>query len=107
MERVRYDSAFVFKYSPRPGTEAARHLVADADLVRRIALEQRLGIGVHADELDAHHLGANHPVDGVAATAADADDLDECEVLGVGAERHVGWPSECLMSPGKPDARRV
>jgi tRNA-2-methylthio-N6-dimethylallyladenosine synthase len=23
MERVRYDSAFVFKYSPRPGTEAA------------------------------------------------------------------------------------
>ena len=24
MERVRYDSAFVFKYSPRPGTEAAR-----------------------------------------------------------------------------------
>ena len=24
MERVRYDSAFIFKYSPRPGTEAAR-----------------------------------------------------------------------------------
>jgi tRNA-2-methylthio-N6-dimethylallyladenosine synthase len=23
MDRVRYDSAFVFKYSPRPGTEAA------------------------------------------------------------------------------------
>ena len=24
MERVRYDSAFIFKYSPRPGTEAAK-----------------------------------------------------------------------------------
>jgi tRNA-2-methylthio-N6-dimethylallyladenosine synthase len=23
MDRVRYDSAFIFKYSPRPGTEAA------------------------------------------------------------------------------------
>ena len=72
------------------GAEAARHLVADADLVRRVALEERLRIGVHADELDAHHLGADHPVDGVAAAATDADDLDEGEVLGVRSERHVG-----------------
>ena len=72
------------------GAKAARHLVADADLVRRVALEQRLRIGVHADELDAHHLGADHPVDGVAAAATDPDDLDQCEVLGVGSERHVG-----------------
>ena len=73
------------------GAQAARHLVADADLVRRVALEERLRVGVHADELDAHHLCADHPVDGVAAAASDADDLDECEVLGVGSKRHVGW----------------
>ncbi len=73
------------------GAQAARHLVADADLVRRVALEERLRVGVHADELDAHHLCADHPVDGVAAAASDADDLDECEVLGIGSKRHVGW----------------
>jgi hypothetical protein len=37
--------------------------------VRRIRLEQGLGIGVAGDELHAHHLGPDHPVDGVAASA--------------------------------------
>ena len=85
------------------GAQAAGQLVTDADLVRRVALEERLGIGVHADELHAHHLGANHPIDGVAAPASDADDLDECEVLGIGAKRHVGWPSEVVFVCGKPE----
>ena len=70
------------------GAEAAGDLVADADLVRRIRLEERLGVRVAGDELDAHHLGADHPVDGVAATAADADDADQREVLGIGSQRH-------------------
>ena len=49
MEEVRYDSAFMFKYSERPGTYAARHLVDDvpeevklARLDRMIALQNRL-----------------------------------------------------------------
>jgi tRNA-2-methylthio-N6-dimethylallyladenosine synthase len=37
MERVRYDGAFIFKYSPRPGTEAA----AWADDVPQTAKERR------------------------------------------------------------------
>ena len=37
MERVEYDSAFIFKYSPRPGTEAARWV----DVVPRPVKERR------------------------------------------------------------------
>ena len=70
------------------GAEAAGDLVADPDLVRRVRLEERLGVGVDGDELDAHHLGPDHPVDGVAAAAADADDADQREVLGIGPQRH-------------------
>ena len=70
------------------GAEAARDLVADADLVRRVRLEERLRIGVAGDELHAHHLGPDHPVDGVAAAAPDPDDADKREVLGIGTQRH-------------------
>ena len=70
------------------GTETAGDLVADPDLVRRIGLEQRLGVRVAGDELDAHHLGPDHPVDGVASSAADTDDADQREVLGIGTQRH-------------------
>ena len=40
MEECAYDSAFMFKYSERPGTYASRHLTADVDeatKVRRLA----------------------------------------------------------------------
>ena len=43
---------------------------------RRGCLE-RLRVGVGADELDAVDAGADHVGDGVAAAAADADDLDD------------------------------
>ena len=70
------------------GPETARDLVADADLVRRVRLQERLRVRVAGDELDAHHLGADHPVDGIAAASADADDADQREVLGIGTQRH-------------------
>ena len=63
------------------GAETAGDLVADADLVGRVRLQQGLGIGVDGDELDAHQLGPDHAVDGIAATTADPDDPDEGEVL--------------------------
>ena len=72
--------------APRPRVD----LVADADLVGRVGLQERLRVGVDRDELHAHELGADHAVDGVAAAAAHADDADEREVLRVGAQRHVG-----------------
>jgi hypothetical protein len=53
-----------------------------------IRLEESLRVRVAGDELDAHHLGPDHPVDGIAAAAADTDDADEREVLGIGSQRH-------------------
>ena len=70
------------------GAETAGDLVADPDLVRGVGLEERLRVGVAGDELHAHHLGPDHPVDGVAAAAADTDDADQREVLGIGTQRH-------------------
>jgi len=62
--------------------------------VGRIRLQERLRVRIAGDELDAHHLGPDHPVDGVAAAAADPDDPDQREVLGIGTQRHrlsSGW----------------
>ena len=70
------------------GAEAAGELVADAQLVRGVRLEERLGVGVEGDEFDAHHLRPDHPVDGVAAAATDSDDPDQGEVLRVRAQAH-------------------
>jgi hypothetical protein len=56
--------------------ETTSDLVAYADLVRRVRLEEGLRVRVAGDELDPHHLGANHPVDGVATTATHTDDTD-------------------------------
>ena len=52
------------------GAQAPGDLVADPDLVRRIGLKERLRIRVAGDEFHAHHLGPDHPVHGVAASAA-------------------------------------
>ena len=49
-------------------------------------LRQRLEIGVGDDELDAVEAGAHHAVDGVAAAAADADDLDARALAPLGFE---------------------
>ena len=40
-------------------------------------LLQRLQVGVERDELDAVDAGLDHPVDGVDAAAADADDAQD------------------------------
>ena len=61
--------------------EPAGDLPADVELHVGVAHEQRLGVGVHRDELDALQPGVDHPVDGVAPAAADADDLDHREVV--------------------------
>ena len=65
----------------RTRSEAASGRGADVDLHVRVADHQRLGIGVHRDELDAGEAGVHHAVDGVRAPAADADDPDQGEVV--------------------------
>ena len=63
------------------GAEAAGELAADVELDVGVAHQQRLRVGVDRDELDALEADLDHPVDGVDAAAADADDLDDREVV--------------------------
>ena len=58
------------------GAEAARHAAADVEVTSARRLLQRLKVGVDGDELDPGMPGLDHPVDGVDAGAADADDAD-------------------------------
>src|ERR1700737_2996679 len=55
--------------------QAPRDLVAHLDLDVRLASLERLLVGVDGDELDLERF-RDHAIDGVAATATTADDLD-------------------------------
>jgi hypothetical protein len=46
------------------------------DLHRGQAALQGLGVSIGRDKIHPHHLGGNHVIDGIAAGAADAEDLD-------------------------------
>ena len=69
------------------GAEPAGQLLADVELELGVAHQQRLGVGVDGDELDALQPGVDHAVDGVDATPADADHLDHGQVA-LRAEGH-------------------
>ena len=43
--------------------------------------KQRLLVGVDGDELDAFQASFNHTVDGVSAATADANDLNDGQML--------------------------
>ena len=66
---------------PGARAQAARQRRADLQLQRRVRAFQRLRVGVGADELHAGEAAAHHVVDGVAAAATDADDLDDGAVF--------------------------
>ena len=61
--------------------EAAGEFPADVEFDVGVAHQQRLGVGVDGDELDALESLLDHPVDGVDSAAADSDDLDDREVV--------------------------
>ena len=63
------------------GTEAAGEIATDVDLDLGVGQQQRLGVGVDGDELDPTQTGIDHPVHGVDAATAHADDLDDREVV--------------------------
>jgi hypothetical protein len=65
----------------RPCTEAARRLCADVDLHVRVDDEERLGVRVRRDEVNAAEARVDHAVDRVRSAAADPDDLDHCQVI--------------------------
>src|SRR5207248_8130421 len=56
-------------------------LSPDVELHVSIAHQERLGVGVHGDELHALQPGVDHAVDRVDPAAADADDLDHRQVV--------------------------
>src|SRR5690606_1935953 len=60
---------------PATGAKTLGELVTNANGNGRLARHQRLRVRVDGDELDALHPGLHHTVDGIAATATDADDL--------------------------------
>ena len=61
--------------------QTTREVSADVELDVGIAHEEGLGIGVDGDELDALEADLDHPVDGIDTSTADADDLDDGEVV--------------------------
>ena len=65
----------------RAGAEAPRQLTADIEFHVGVAHEQGLRIGVHRDELDPLEPDLDHSVHGVHAAAADADNLDHCQIV--------------------------
>ena len=67
----------------RVGTcaEPTGQVTTDVELDVGVAHQQRLGVGVDRDELHASQAGLDHAVDGVDAATADADDLDDGQVV--------------------------
>ena len=63
------------------GTEASGEVATDVELDVGVAHEECLGVRVHGDELDTFEAGVDHPVHGIDATAADADHLDDREII--------------------------
>jgi len=62
--------------------------------------QEVLGVGVSSEHLGACHALLNHAIDGVAAGASDADDLD------VGAQRFEDLLQLCVVSSGSGPAGR-
>jgi hypothetical protein len=62
------------------GAESLGQLVANVELDVGVAHGKRLRIGVASDEFDAAQSSVDHAVDGVGTAAADADDLDDCQI---------------------------
>src|SRR3954447_25385440 len=88
------------------GAEAPGELPADVELDVGVAHEQGLGVGVDRDELHTLEPDLDHPVDGVDTATADADDLDDrqvvlccCHGLPALSGSYVGWLGCPQLSP--------
>jgi len=57
----------------RASTQPVGELYSELNLHRSVRHAQRLKVGIGDDEFDPLHARLDHPVDRVAATAADSD----------------------------------
>ena len=83
------------------GAEATGQVPSDVELHLGVAHQQRLGVGVDGDEVDALQAGVDHAVDGIDTAAADAHDLDHGQVvLGIADHGvlHLGAPAPAAAS---------
>jgi hypothetical protein len=64
------------------GTQAASDIPTNAQLDVSIAHEQRLGICVDSDELDAAKASLDHAIKRIDTTTSNANDLDDCLIVG-------------------------
>ena len=63
MEQIRFDMAFTFKYSPRPGTKAADFEDSVPEAVKQERLERMIRLQkAHTLERNEAHIGEIHPV---------------------------------------------
>jgi hypothetical protein len=58
------------------GTQTAGRLLTELDAYRRFRNRQMLGISIHGDKFNAANLLPDHSGDGIAASPAQADDLN-------------------------------
>ena len=65
----------------RAGAQAVRQFATDVELGLGIGHEQSLRVSVDGNELNALEADLDHSVHGVNSAAADADDLDHCQVV--------------------------
>ena len=84
-----FERGFASDFGIGAGAEAVGELHAELDLDRSARELERLEVGVGDHELDAFEVRLDHAVDGVAAAAADADDLDLGAVDGVFVEMNA------------------
>ena len=94
------------------GAEAAGQLAADVELDVGVAHQQRLRVGVDGDELDALEPDLDHAVDGVDAAAADADHLDDRQVVVRRCHQRLPfeawrWPTRSRQSAATVPTRAV
>lgn len=61
--------------------EATGEIATDVELHVGVAHQESLRAGVDRDELDAFEAGVDHAIDGIDATTADSDDLDDGEIV--------------------------
>ena len=93
------------------GAEPSSRLASDVELHFRVRHQERLGIGVDGDELDAPEACLDHPVHRVHTAPADADDLDHGEVV-LGSIHHrsvlrTSGPDRPALYLGKRRVRAI
>ena len=76
--------------------QTAGELAPDVELDVGVAHQQRLGVGIDRDELDALESLFDHPVHGVDAAPADTDDLDDRQIILRCCHEEGPFPLVCL-----------